>query len=373
MPDSTQQNTSATGPNKRPRNLDYEKTNPSGPMLKTSRKEAVSSNPNRVLEKEKSNDRNGQNDAFLKMEARLAPLQGLLESLPNALAQETKTLASKLLSRKIEVLHCERRVKYHDDNSSFLPGSIRGFKFNLTCKAEYEDTKEFKEQLTIANRLVMNTKQALRDCMVKVMELEDEGSKNKLHNMVVKGFNALFICWVNYLKFAHPDLAPPYNNDEGAEVMLAHYFNCAEDEFFTYLHIEKRAFVKQHIDPRAERITYLSDAKTTDEQYEVADKFKELVCNKCFPSIKQLTIDLFATYTQKLNEQEAEKRTEALIKNRDTASITAATAEAIEKEQNVKPKHLVSLIEECAEEAITNAQKKKNKKSKKEKKNLPKA
>ena len=67
-------------------------------------------------------------------------------------------------------------MKYHNDNSSFLPASIR-FKFNLTCKAEYEDTKEFKEQQNLANRLVMNTKQSLRDCMVKVMELEDEGSK----------------------------------------------------------------------------------------------------------------------------------------------------------------------------------------------------
>ena len=80
----------------------------------------------------------------------------------------------------------------------------------------------------------MNNKQARRDCMVKVMVLEDEGSKNKLHNMVVKGFTALFICWVNYLKFAHPDLAPPYNNDEGAEVMLIHYFNCEASFYIIY-------------------------------------------------------------------------------------------------------------------------------------------
>ena len=109
--------------------------------------------------------------------------------------------------------------------------------------------------------------------------------------------------------------------------MLAHYFNCVEDEFFWLsTHRKKRAFIEQHIVPRAERITYLTDANITNEQYDIADKFKELVSEQIFPSIKQFTIDLFDTYIQKLNEQEAEKRAEVLIKNRDTVSITATTA-----------------------------------------------
>ena len=70
------------------------------------------------------------------------------------------------------------------------------------------------KKMNLANKLVMNTKQSLRDCMVKIMELEEEGSKNKLHDVMAKFFTTLFVCWVNYLKVAHLELAPPYNNDE---------------------------------------------------------------------------------------------------------------------------------------------------------------
>ena len=65
------------------------------------------------------------------------------------------------------------------------------------------------KKMNLANKLVMNTKQSLRDCMVKIMELEEEGSKNKLHDVMAKFFTTLFVCWVKYLKFAHPELAPP--------------------------------------------------------------------------------------------------------------------------------------------------------------------
>ena len=66
----------------------------------------------------------------------------------------------------------------------------------------------------------MNTKQSR---MIKFMELEEGDSKNKLHNIMVKGLIVLFICWVNYLKFTHTDLVPPYNDDdEEVEVMLTH-------------------------------------------------------------------------------------------------------------------------------------------------------
>ena len=78
------------------------------------------------------------------MEARLKPILSLLESLSAPLQNETKECVSELLPRSIEVLHSERRHKYHEKNSTFLPSSLR-FKFTLTCKAEYEDNKEFKE------------------------------------------------------------------------------------------------------------------------------------------------------------------------------------------------------------------------------------
>ena len=82
------------------------------------------------------------------MEARLKLILSLLESLAAPLQNETKELSSELLSRSIEILHSERRHKYHDKNPTFLPSSLR-FKFTFTCKAEYEDNKEFKEQLSV--------------------------------------------------------------------------------------------------------------------------------------------------------------------------------------------------------------------------------
>ena len=78
--------------------------------------------------------------ASLKMEARLIPIKSLLESLPNPFSNEHKEFSTTLISKSIEVLYCERRVDHHTANPTVHPPSIR-FKFNLTCKAEYEENE----------------------------------------------------------------------------------------------------------------------------------------------------------------------------------------------------------------------------------------
>ena len=77
------------------------------------------------------------------------------------------------------MLHCKRRVDHHTSNHAICTSSIR-FKFNLTCKAKYEENEEFKTQRILANNILMETKKSMRDCMVSVMKMEKDGAIAKL-------------------------------------------------------------------------------------------------------------------------------------------------------------------------------------------------
>ena len=79
----------------------------------------------------------------MKREAGLIPIRGLLALLPNPLSNEHKEFMTTLISKAIEVLHYERRVDYHIAHPTVHLSSIR-FKFDLTCKAEYEKNEELK-------------------------------------------------------------------------------------------------------------------------------------------------------------------------------------------------------------------------------------
>jgi len=88
MDDHIEQNTNATSNNKRPYNKEEEVINVTVPALKRTRLEDKTSNPDRI---------NGgtilaPNQYNTKMEARLAPIQDLLASLPNPLDKETKKI-----------------------------------------------------------------------------------------------------------------------------------------------------------------------------------------------------------------------------------------------------------------------------------------
>ena len=65
------------------------------PNLKTSRNEAISANSSHVKAKDT------HNQASMKMEACLKPIRSLVELLPSPLQNETKEVASELLSKSI--------------------------------------------------------------------------------------------------------------------------------------------------------------------------------------------------------------------------------------------------------------------------------
>ena len=105
------------------------------------------------------------------MEDRLEHIKDMLESLPPSLNKKTKKLATTLLSKLIEVLHCDQKVEYHLANPSFIPSSCR-FKFELKCKVEYEDDSNIKTQQALAKNILKKAKQDIQECIVNVQKIE---------------------------------------------------------------------------------------------------------------------------------------------------------------------------------------------------------
>ena len=337
------QNTTATSSKKRQRDKRNERNTTSGPSLKSTRNEAKSSNSSRL--KEKESDEPAKKDAFQKQEERLAPIQSLLASLPEPFDVESKAFASNLLSQAIQVIHCNRRLEYHEKNPSFIPSSIR-FKHKLTCKVEHEENDIFITQRALSKKILDNAIQELRQCMVKVMKMEQEGAIFKLQELYVTGLHALFNCYSNYYKFAYPDNATPYTNEEGAEILLQKFFEEADDSIYEYLHCTKVLFTNKHITSRHNRVEYGASDTFTPEQNQLCDTFCDVAKKEIFHSILPITVGLKKSYIDELNKKEAISRTKALIKNRNTTSITASTAEALEKEDNVQPENLRALIDD---------------------------
>ena len=146
------QTTQATDKNKRQREKDKENED-SVPPLSTTRKEAKVSKKSRPSEHSTSEP----NQASLKMAKRLEPIAALLASLPKPIATQTSLFASNLLSKAIDSIHCKRRLKFHVDKPSYRPTSIR-FKYELTYKAEYEDSNTYKALATQSAKIVDKTR-----------------------------------------------------------------------------------------------------------------------------------------------------------------------------------------------------------------------
>ena len=174
------------------------------------------------------------------MEARLEPIQDLLELLPAPLKVITQEHVINLLSRAIEVRHCERRHDFHDSNPTYNPSSTR-FKFDLTCKPEYEDNERYEIQRTNARNILAEAKKHLRDCIVEVMKIELKGSIIKLQQKFIKGFINVTELWVNYLKHKTPNTLLPFNNEEEAESLLQKYFTSNNKDIFDYLKTDKKS------------------------------------------------------------------------------------------------------------------------------------
>ena len=245
-----------------------------------------------------------------------------------------------------------------------MPTSIR-FKHELTCKAEYEDNEIYITQRTITKNIIEHAKQDCCKSMVIVMEMELKGAINKLHEDFVNGLYALFECYSNYYKYAYPENAPPYSNEEGAEILLQKFFESADESIYIYLNSNKQDFTTKHIATRHNRVNYGASDTFTAEEHKLCEKFIKVATDNIFLHITPVTVDLKRSYIDGLNKKEAESRTEALIQNRNTSSITTATAEALEEEDNVEPEKLVSLIDDRTAIAIRKSDKNKSKKKKK--------
>ena len=169
MSTNKQQNTNATNKKRRSHTTASRNKveNASVSNLKTTRNEAKTANLARVEDLESSKN----NQDCLKMEDRLEPIKDMLESPLPSLNQENKKFATTLLSKLIEVLHCDQKVEYHLANPSFIPSFCR-FKFELKCKVEYEDDSNIKTQQALAKNILEKAKQDLQEYIVNVQKIE---------------------------------------------------------------------------------------------------------------------------------------------------------------------------------------------------------
>ena len=358
----TEQSTQATSKNKRHRKAETEVSYAATP-LSSSRKEARLANSARV-EKDKTSK---PNQASLKMAKRLKPISGLLASLPKPIATQSSEFASFLLSRSIEFLHAYRRYKHHVNNPDVNPNFIHFTKFKLTCKAEYEDSTTFKSLAKQAANIIEEAKQSLRVRMVSIMKMELDGDILKLQTGFITELAKLLGYWVCYRRALDPDNQPPFSNAEGGEELLQDLFKQAPSELFTYLHARKKTFLSELIAPHSEMIKYIHNDSLTEVQKTTASEFLKSAASIIFPCIPDVTYLLFDKYVVNQNIEVAISRTEAFISNNKSTSITAATATAIDKEESVKPKQLVSLIKDTSVDILDNKIKDDIKASKKKK------
>ena len=94
------------------------------------------------------------------------------------------------------------------------------------------------------------------------------------------------------------------------------YFKEAPTEIFEYLSREKTPFIEEQITPRAERIKYIHDDDLTEENIVNAEEFKKQSASIIFPHITAISHTLLKQYTDRINTEDAIRRTEALIEEK---------------------------------------------------------
>ena len=342
-------NTNATS-NKRKRGNDTEDRPIS--ILKRTRNEAKSAKSTRVNWRHKSNENQNQkpSKAQIKMDKRLKPIEETLASLPKPLASQFKSFASSILSRKIEIIHCKKRTHFHESTPTFFPSSAR-FQFELSCKEEFKDNTEFIELKNKTNTIVEETKKALREAIISVQKIEEEGSKSLLRQEFINGLLDIFEMVSLYTRTATKDVSPPFDDQDSSEMLLQRFFynHCAENaHFYNYLHIDKK-YMLAIIKARQTKIKWTQDEEnnpTTEEMDILIDEFFRLATTKCFPIIEEITIELLDDYLKQLNEEEAVQKIEALQKNKATRSVTAEVATIIATEPSLDAAQMKNLIDD---------------------------
>ena len=175
------------------------------------------------------------------------------------------------------------------------------------------------------------------------MKLELEGATEKLQDGFINGLLDLFECWAYYFRASNPDLMPIFNNEEVAESLLQQYIHSADNSIFEYIKIDKNVLIQTKIIPSLPRITYVNQDKISEEEFKIANEFKATAATTVFPRIQEISATLLKKNTNNLNIEVAIQRSEDLIKNRKTIKIHLEAAEAIEREESVKPKILIKL------------------------------
>ena len=155
------------------------------------------------------------------MNKRLEPIENTLASLPKVLASQFKDFASLILSRKIEILHCEKRTHFHETTPNFFPSSTR-FKFELSCKEEFKDNAEFIALKEKANEIVEGTKTSLSDTIISAKKIEEEGTKALLRVEFIQGLLDIFELCSVYTRTVFKEVSPPFDDKDSSELLL-HY------------------------------------------------------------------------------------------------------------------------------------------------------
>ena len=300
------------------------------------------------------------------MDKRLKPIENMLASLPKPLASQFKSFASSILSRKIEIIHFEKRTHFYESTPTFFPSSTR-FQFELSCKEEFKDNNEFIALKEKAKNIVEETKKALRETIISVQKIEEEGSKTLLRQEFIKGLLDIFELCSLYTRTAVKEVSPPFDDKDSSELLLHRFFSlhCANNaQFFNYLHIDKKDMLIT-IKTRQQKIKWLQDDhnNTTEEMDVKIDSFYTLAETQCFPIIEQITIDLLKHYLKQLNEEEAVQKIEALQKNKAARSITAEVASILTTEPSLNPIQMREFIDDRIQLASTKLSKNSSKTS----------
>ena len=314
--------------------------------LKKTRVEALSVNPSRV--KWGSNSNPGVTSKVqTKMERRLEPIQPLLASLPQPLAIQFKEFATLILSRKIEIIHCNKRTQFTERNPDFYPTSIL-FEFELTSKDEFVVHDEFKVLRDNARQTVLDMKNSLRKTISELQVLEETWTTHTLYKEFINGLIDIFELYSSFTRESSIDDIIPYDNIEASEILLKKFFYkfCSDsnDDMYTFLHIKRLDAIKI-LNERKDKCPFLTSDNSDDAERK-SDSFTEEAIDKIFPQIRIATIDLFNSYTQTMRVEEATAKTETLRKSKLKSSLAAEMAEIIAQEPSVDPKQLRALIDD---------------------------
>lgn len=123
--------------------------------LKWSRTEARSNNPPR-----RKWYANSKTSKTWYGEKRIAPLRHFRAAIPKPIAPQIEEFVSSIVSRAIELSHCEKYAHFHEMAPPIYPSSTR-FECELTCKEEFKSNKEIKELKEKSKSILTEAKDAL--------------------------------------------------------------------------------------------------------------------------------------------------------------------------------------------------------------------